>query len=402
MSMTGMRVALFSGNYNYVRDGANQALNRLVDYLVRQGATVRVYSPTTQTPAFAPKGTLVSVPSIPVPGRGEYRIALGMPRKIRADVIAFKPDIIHVSAPDWLGTSALKLSQKLGIPCVASVHTRFDTYFEYYGAGFIAPLVRRQMARVYRSCAGVFAPCDSMAVALSKDGIVDGAGIWSRGVDTEMYRPTRRSDDFRKSHGFSKTETVILFVGRLVLEKGIDMFAETVNALKKRGLNPRVLVVGEGPARGHFEARLPDAVFAGFLTGEALATAYASSDIFLNPSITEAFGNVTTEAMASGLAIVCAQATGSESLVRDGVSGRIIENHSAEKLAEAVADLINDADKRARFAAAALIDAQKRDWDSELAPMAAAYLEVLKKYDTSKKFERMSVEESQNLSPAMA
>jgi phosphatidylinositol alpha 1,6-mannosyltransferase len=402
MSMTGLRVALFSGNYNYVRDGANQALNRLVDYLVRQGAIVRVYSPTTNSPAFEPKGTLVSVPSVPVPGRGEYRIALGMPKKIRADVIAFKPDIIHLSAPDWLGTSALKLSQKLGIPCVASVHTRFDTYFEYYGVGFIAPLTRKQMSRVYRQCAGVFAPCESMATALSNDGIVDGARIWSRGVDTDMYRPTRRSEAFRTAHGIERDETVILFVGRIVLEKGIDMFADTVNVLKARGLKLRVLVVGEGPARAHFETRLPDAVFVGFLTGEALAVAYASSDIFLNPSITEAFGNVTTEAMASGLAIVCAQATGSESLIRDGVSGRMIDHHSAERLADAVADLISDPEKRARFAAVALIEAQKRDWDSELEPMAGAYLEILKKHDSTAKFERMSIEASHNLSPAMA
>ncbi len=377
MSLSGLRIALFSGNYNYVRDGANQALNRLVDYLERQGATVRVYSPTTDTPAFAPAGTLISVPSVAVPTRSEYRLALGMPRKIRKDVINFKPDIIHLSAPDLLGAAALKLAKQLGIPCVASVHTRFDTYFSYYKMNWIAPATRRHMGRIYQQCAGVFAPCESMVVSLAQDGIVEGAGIWSRGIDTEIYQPSRRSPELRAKLGFAPGDIVLLFVGRLVLEKGIDMFADTVEVLKARGMKFRVLVVGGGPAQAHFLARVPDAVFAGFLTGTDLATAYASSDVFLNPSVTEAFGNVTTEAMASGVSVVCAEATGSASLVTDRVSGRIVNNHSAETLADAVAELIGDPLLRAQYAERALAEAQLRDWDSCLAPMAAAYVRIL-------------------------
>jgi phosphatidylinositol alpha 1,6-mannosyltransferase len=400
MSMTGLRVALFSGNYNYVKDGANQALNKLVDFLQRQGATVRVYSPTTSTPAFAPKGTLISVPSIPVPGREEYRLALGLPKKIRHDVVAFNPDIIQISAPDWLGLAALKLSQKLGIPCIASVHTRFDTYFEYYGVGFIAPATRRFMSRIYTQCAGVYAPCESMTLALEKDGIVNGAGIWSRGVDTSIYNPNRRSEVMREKYGFAPTEKVILFVGRLVLEKGIDVFADTIIALKLRGLKPRVLIVGDGPARAHFQSRIADAVFTGFLEGTELATAYASSDIFLNPSTTEAFGNVTSEAMASGLAVVCAQATGSDSLIQDRINGRNVENFTPTRLADAVEELINDADLYQKLATAALADARLRDWDSSLAPMAQAYLDALKKNVAAGKYATLSVESTQNIPPA--
>jgi phosphatidylinositol alpha 1,6-mannosyltransferase len=400
MSMTGLRVALFSGNYNYVKDGANQALNKLVDFLERQGATVRVYSPTTSTPAFAPKGTLISVPSIPVPGRGEYRLALGLPKKIRDDVIAFKPDIIQISAPDWLGSSALKLSQKLGIPCVASVHTRFDTYFEYYGVGFIAPATRRFMSRIYTQCAGVYAPCESMALSLEKDDIVSGAGIWSRGVDTSIYNPGRRSKAMREKYGFTPDEKVILFVGRLVLEKGIDVFADTIISLKSRGLKPRVFIVGDGPARAHFQSRLSDAVFSGFLSGTDLASAYASSDIFLNPSVTEAFGNVTSEAMASGLAVVCAQATGSDSLIQDRVNGRNVENFTPTRLADAIAELMHDENLYNSLVSAALADAKLRDWDSSLAPMAEAYLDILKKRDGTGQYAALSVKAAQNLRPA--
>src|SRR5215210_9352408 len=115
-----LRVALFSGNYNYVRDGANQALNRLVGHLLGQGAAVRVYSPTTSTPAFEATGDLVPVPSVPIPGRPEFRAALGLPKAIEQDVRAFAPNIIHLSAPDWLGTGALRLARSLGVPVVAS------------------------------------------------------------------------------------------------------------------------------------------------------------------------------------------------------------------------------------------------------------------------------------------
>jgi len=111
-----LRIALFSGNYNYVRDGANQALNRLVDYLLRQGASVRVYSPTVENPAFAPTGDLVSVPSSPIPGRPEYRLALRIPRKVYRDIEEFNPNVVHVAAPDLVAHRAVTWARKHNIP----------------------------------------------------------------------------------------------------------------------------------------------------------------------------------------------------------------------------------------------------------------------------------------------
>ncbi len=128
MDANGLRVAIFSGNYNYVRDGANQALNRLADYLLRQGARVRVYSPTTKTPAFEPKGDLISVPSIPFPGRPEYKLGLTLTPRVKRDLKTFAPHIFHVSSPDITGHRAVDLARKRDLPVVASVHTRFETY----------------------------------------------------------------------------------------------------------------------------------------------------------------------------------------------------------------------------------------------------------------------------------
>src|SRR6266540_2177804 len=147
-----LRVALFSGNYNYTRDGANQALNRLVGHLLEAGAEVRVYSPTSARPAFPPTGELVSVRSIALPGRGEYRAALPLPRPVRRDIEAFAPTIIHLSAPDLLGFQAQQLGRRLGVPVVSSLHTRFETYLAYYGLGWLRAAVERYLQRFYAGC----------------------------------------------------------------------------------------------------------------------------------------------------------------------------------------------------------------------------------------------------------
>jgi len=157
--MRPLRVALFSGNYNYLKEGANQALNKLVDYLGRQGHSVRVYSPVTDTPAFEPQGTLVPVPSITLPIRTEFQLALGMPASIRRDVERFAPDLIHVSTPDILNTRAETFAIRHNIPIVASLHTRFETYPAYYrGLRWLVPLAVAQQRRFYRRADCVLAP----------------------------------------------------------------------------------------------------------------------------------------------------------------------------------------------------------------------------------------------------
>src|SRR5438445_3171541 len=147
-----LRVALFSGNYNYVRDGANQALNRLVGYLLRQGVHVRVYSPTVAEPAFPPTGDLVDVPSVPIPSRSEYRLPIALPSRVRRDLELFAPNIVHVSSPDIVGHRAVTWARRRRIAVVASVHTRFETYLEYYHLQWLEPLVRAALRRFYHRC----------------------------------------------------------------------------------------------------------------------------------------------------------------------------------------------------------------------------------------------------------
>ncbi len=371
-----LRIAMFSGNYNYVRDGANQALNRLVGFLLRQGASVRIYSATNDPPAFAPTGDLISVPSISIPGRAEYRVALGLPSAIRQDIATFRPNIIHVAAPDFLNHRAISLARSKGIPILASMHTRFETYFQYYGLGWMVPLVMHMLRRFYNRCDIVLAPSPSMADLMRDDGLGKDIGIWARGIDTSIFNPERRSLEWRRSLGIADEEVVIGFLGRLVMEKGLDVFADTIRELTARGVKHRVLIVGDGPARGWLEDRLPYAVYVGFLSGSDVGQAAASVDLLFNPSVTETFGNVTLEVMACALPVIAARATGSQNLVNDGVTGRLIEPGAISDFANALEDYVSDAALRKAHGKAGAEAASAYDWDEVNRAVLNAYLRI--------------------------
>ncbi len=377
MDATALRIALFSGNYNYVRDGANQALNRLVDYLLRQGAQVRVYAPTVAEPAFPATGDLVSAPSLPFPGRGEYRIPLGLSPALRRDLKAFAPNIVHVSSPDPLGHRALSWARNRGLPTVASVHTRFETYPRYYGLAFLEPVIEAMLRRFYRRCDAIMAPSDSMAQLLRDQRMNYDVGIWTRGIDQEIFNPGRRDLGWRQGLGIADDMPVIGFVGRLVMEKGLDVFSDTIMQLQQRKVRHHVMVVGDGPARSWFENRLPDATFLGFQGGGDLGRAVACMDMLFNPSVTETFGNVTLEAMACTLPTVAARATGSESLVTEGVTGRLIRPGAISQFADALEQYCTDADSRRRAGEAGRARADHYGWDQVNQALVDTYIRVI-------------------------
>ena len=374
-----LRIALFSGNYNYVRDGANQALNRLVEFLLRQGAQVRVYSPTVKRPAFPPTGDLVGVPSMPIPGRPEYRLALRIPLKVKRDIEAFNPNVFHVAAPDLVAHRAVTWARKHGIPVISSVHTRFDTYLQYYGLKFLEPAARAIMRRYYRRCDAIVVPAESTAAIMRAQRMSKDISIWARGVDRTQFNPERRSLDWRRTHGIGDEEMAVAFLGRLVLEKGLDVFSDAIDAAREKGVPLKVVAIGDGPARPYFEERLPDAIFTGQLTGDELATALASTDVFLNPSITETFGNVTLEAMASGLPVMAAAASGTTSLVQDNVTGRLAEPGDIDAMASELADYQSNPELRRKHGAAGLEFAKTMDWDRINAVVMHVYERVIER-----------------------
>lgn len=378
MQMSNLRIALFSGNYNYVRDGANQALNRLVGYLLRQGAHVRVYSPTVENPAFPPTGDLVSVPSMAIPNRPEYRIPLSLSPKVKRDLAQFAPNVIHISSPDRVARQAAKWARKRNLPVLCSVHTRFETYFRYYNMSFAEPLVEAWLRRLYRKCDALVAPSESFAQVLREQRMNYDIDIWSRGVDREIFNPQRRDLDWRRSQGLSDELPVIGFLGRLVMEKGLDVFSDTIDLLNRRQVAHQVMVIGEGPARGWFESRLPHARFVGFQGGADLGRAVAAMDVLFNPSVTETFGNVTLEAMACGLPVVAAKATGSQSLVEDKMSGRLILPGAINQFADVLQIYCTDQELRLKHGSVGEQRSLEYSWDAINQTVADTYIRLIR------------------------
>lgn len=372
------RVALFSGNYNYTLDGANKTLNRLVSHLQAEtGAQVRVYSPTSPEPAFPPAGELISVPSFRIPMRPDYRLALGLPPSLQRDVEAFRPDIIHLSAPDPLGTAALRLARKLGTPVVASVHTHFDGYLDYYALGWLKPLIQSRVRAFYNGCDYILAPTRSMAEELQAEATSARVRVWGRGVDPLLFNPARRSEAWRQEQGFAPDRPVVVFMGRIVLEKGLAIFVDAVRRLEQLRGPAQVLVIGDGPALPWFREKLPGAVFTGFLSGEALAAALASGDIFLNPSNTETFGNVNLEAMACGLPLICADVPNSRTLVQDRLSGLLCRPQDAQSYCDALVTLLDDPGRRAAMGREAHRQSGAFCWSQILDQIVGVYREAV-------------------------
>jgi phosphatidylinositol alpha 1,6-mannosyltransferase len=380
MQPSDLRVALFSGNYNYVRDGANHALNLLAGHLLARGVTLRVYSPTAETAAFEPMGELVSVPSVGLPGgRGEYRLALGLPASIRRDLATFRPNIVHVSAPDLLGHRAIRWAQQQDVACLASLHTRFETYARYYGMGFLEPVFTTLSRRFYNRADQVMVPTSSIEALIREWGVTKPIGLWGRGVDHDRFYPGARSLEWRRGLGIADDEVAIGFLGRLVLEKGLDIFAEVVGLLRKRGVRHKVLVIGEGPARDWFAERVPDAAFAGFQRGDALGRAVASMDVLFNPSVTETWGQVTSEAMASCVPVVAARATGAVDLIDDAQTGVLVPPRDVTAYADAFQRIIADPELRHAMGVAGHAKAQRYRWDTANQAVLDAYVEMLER-----------------------
>ena len=378
MDVSGLRIALFSGNYNMTTDGANKALNRLVGYLLAQGAAVRVYSPTVANPDFEPTGDLVSVPSMAIPNRPEYRIPLHFSSRVREDIAKFAPNILHISSPDRVSRQAAAWARRRKIPVACSVHTRFETYFRYYNLSFLEPIVVAWLRKLYRKCDALIAPSESFAQVLRQQRMNYDIGIWTRGVERDVFDPVRRDMSWRRSWGIADDVPVIAFLGRLVMEKGLDVFADTIDQLQRRKVPHQVVVIGEGPAGDWFESRLPDAKFVGFQGGENLARALASCDMFFNPSVTETFGNVTLEAMACGLPVVAARATGSASIVKHGQTGYLVSPGAITLFADDLERYCRDAGLRAANGAAARAESGAYQWDAINQSVAETYLRLVR------------------------
>jgi glycosyltransferase involved in cell wall biosynthesis len=377
--MKELRVALFTGNYNHIKDGVSLTLNRLVKYLEDQGIPVLVFGPTVKKPDLQHNGRLVSLPSIrmPVSGRGEYRVTIGLSTKAQKELEEFNPTLVHIATPDPAGYKALKWAQRNGVQVVSSYHTHFTSYLKYYGLTPIEFIAWRYLSWFYNSCTHVYVPSQSMIDELMQHGFDDDMKIWARGVNTSLFSPEKRDEAWRAKAGFKEDDIVVTFVSRLVWEKELDTYRYAVQQVAANNRNVKALVVGDGPAKTELKRRMPEAHYTGFLEGEELARAYASSDVFLFPSHTETFGNVTLEAMSSGLPCLVADATGSKSLVEHGINGGLAKPSSRVDFAKKLSIIVSNKKLRDKMRKASREKALKYEWEKINARLVENYREAL-------------------------
>lgn len=375
--MSRFKVALFTGNYNHIRDGVSLTLNRMVKFMLENDVEFKIFGPTIDKPALEHTGDFVSVPSFSLPGRPEYRVSTDLSSEAKRHLREFKPDLVHIATPDLLGYKALRWALDHEKPVVSSYHTHFTSYLKYYKLSFIEPLLWKYLNWFYSHCEQLYVPTPSMAEWLIEMGVVTDLKIWARGINTEQFTPKNRDEQWRRNLGFKPDDVVITFISRLVWEKNLKLYSDVLNQLMQTNDHVKAMVVGEGPAGEELKQILPNAVYTGFLTGDDLSKAYANSDIFFFPSDTETFGNVTLEAMASGLPCVVADAVGSKSLVDHKENGYLAPVEKSDLFYSYINKLVQNPGLRKKMADASRQKAGNYSWQNINGKLLSYYEQVL-------------------------
>jgi glycosyltransferase involved in cell wall biosynthesis len=272
--------------------------------------------PSSIAPSFAEW----LVPGVALPRYEGLMMGLPALGRLRRGWERARPDVVHIATEGPLGWSALGAAAKLGLPISSSFHTNFHQYGTHYGYGAIAHVAVAYLRSFHNEAAVTMVPTRQMRGDLESQGFQNVAVV-SRGVDAVLFSPARRSEELRRSWGAAPGDPVVLYVGRLAKEKNIGVAVESFLALREREPRARFVLVGDGPERAALQARFPEFHFAGMQRGDALGAHYASGDVFLFPSITETFGNVVTEALASGLVVVTYDYAAGREHIRDGENG---------------------------------------------------------------------------------
>jgi glycosyltransferase involved in cell wall biosynthesis len=370
-----MRVAFVAEILIKDFDGAARTMFQLIERIPTEGFTFRFFSGMVQKDM---EMLTHQVPTLRVPGNETYRFALPWGAGLRRELDRFKPDVIHIATPSLLGNYALKYAKKKGIPVISIYHTHFISYMDYYLKKLpnLVPLSKKFVASTYRkfynSCQMIYVPSPSMVEQLIALGIdASRMKIWKRGIDLSLFSPSKRNLDYiHKTTGNSKKN--ILFSSRLVWEKNLHVLLNLYQQVENLPYN--ILVAGSGVAEEELKKRMPSAYFLGHLNHEDLSILYASADVFFFPSVTETFGNVVLEAMASGLPAVIANGGGSKDFIVEGVNGYLCPPEDTEQYLIRIKSLLEDDDLRKKMGTNAQAYSQDFDWES----LAQTYFKDLK------------------------
>ena len=374
-----MRLCIVSETWVPEINGVAHTLDRLSRELNQQGIIIDLVRPHSR--CKSPQNHRVSSPVIraeervkpfALPGYRDVQIGLATPRRLRRFMQCHQPDVIYLATQGPLGWAARQAARQLEIPLMAGWHTNFDPYCQDYGLGFLTRITRRYLRYFHNACALTLVPTELQASALRRHGI-QRVEVLSRGIDSHQFSPDQRDPQLRQQWGVNDHQPVALYVGRLAAEKNLTLLQDAYQAMHNVRPDMAFVIVGDGPARQSLEQTLPEAHFTGFIPQQELARYYASADIFVFPSLSETWGNVVTEAMASGLAVVAYQQAASATLINHHVNGICVPANDADEFCQEAVSLCQHPADYARYGRLARLRALEQSWPG-IARQLVSYL----------------------------
>lgn len=361
------RLAVVTETYPPEVNGVAMSMARVVDGLNRRNHDVQLIRPrqpakmAVQAGAPKPEVDEVLTQGLPVPLYPNLRMGVPSKRALVKLWSLHRPDVVHIATEGPLGWSALQAAQHLSLPVTSDYRTNFHAYGKHYRLGLLSRPIMGYLRKFHNRCGATMVPTEAMRVQLAERGF-ERLSVVGRGVDAQRFDPARRSAAMREGWGAGPDDLVMGYIGRLAPEKNLGVVLAAYDAVKAMQPRARLVFVGDGPMRAELAARVPEAVFAGSRSGDDLAAHYASLDLFLFASLTETFGNVTTEAMASGCAVVAFDSAAAGELIRSGVNGWLAGAGRETDFVAAARVAASDAAARRAVADAARATARRLDW----------------------------------------
>lgn len=371
-----MKIAIFTDTFPPDVNGVARILSHYTEYLEEKGIEYIVFAPNNKSsePFSSHINRFMSFPFFLYP---ECRLALPNFFKIKAKLKSFQPDIIHIVTPFNIGICGLRFAKKYQVPVVGSYHTNFDQYLSYYDLQFLSKFFWKYMRWFYRHLQMTFVPSRNTLEQLRKMGFTR-MDIWGSGVDCNLFHPNYNREILRKKYQIQEP-FILSYVGRLASEKEVDTLMKIAHSLPDEiQKNVHWLITGDGPSKEEMERVAPENMtFTGYLDGQELACVYATADLFIFPSVTETFGNVVLEALASGTPVIAARAGGVQNIVQHMKTGLLCEPRNVEQFVKAIQFLLNEDDLKQKMEKQARNYALTQTWEIIFETLIAHYELVL-------------------------
>jgi glycosyltransferase involved in cell wall biosynthesis len=374
-----LRIALVTETYPPEVNGVALTVARTAEGLRQRGHELQLLRPRQPAdaadPARSPQREVL-LRGAPIPCYPNLRLGLPAGRELRTLWRQRRPDLVHIATEGPLGWSALRAARELGIAVTSDFRTNFQAYSGHYRLGWLGGAIAAYLRRFHNHTGCTMVPTEALRSELQAAGF-ERVVVVARGVDTQLFDPARRSDALRRQWGAAADHGVVLYVGRLAAEKNLDVLLQAYAAMRQINPSLRLVLVGDGPLRQKLAERCPEAVFAGQRSGTDLAAHYASADLFLFPSLTETFGNVTPEAMASGLPVLAFDHAAAGQLIEHGENGWLAQGADFGVLVQLARSLAHEPVALRRAGAAARRSALDLGWDGIVRQVETVFVSAL-------------------------